>query len=191
MVLLQLKTTAARKQNQIFYIWLNKKTKNMNFLAILVAALVPMIMGFIWYNPKTLGTAWQKEAGISDDKMKGANMAVIFGVSFLLSFMLSFFLQSMVIHQMHFGSMLFNTTFQDPNTELGAMYKTIMDQYGTAYRTFKHGAFHGALSGIFVVTPIMATNALFERKGFKYIAINCGYWIICMGIMGGILSAWM
>jgi hypothetical protein len=164
---------------------------NMNFLAVLVAALVPMVLGFIWYNPKFLGNAWKKAAGITDDQMKGANMIVIFVVSLVLSFLLAFSLQFMVIHQYHFGSMLFNTSFQDPNTELGAMYKSIMDQYGTAYRTFKHGALHGTIGGLFVATPILATNALFERKGFKYIAINCGYWIICLGIMGGILSAWM
>ena len=164
---------------------------NINFLAVLVAALVPMIIGFIWYNPKVLGTAWMKASGIAEEKLKTGNMAVIFGVSFLLSFMLSFFFQSMVIHQMHFGSMLFGTTFQDPNTEIGAMFKTIMDQYGTAYRTFKHGAFHGVLSGVFIVTPIISINALFERKGFKYIAINCGYWIITLMIMGGILCGWM
>ncbi|MES2515000.1 MAG: DUF1761 domain-containing protein [Bacteroidota bacterium] len=163
----------------------------MNFLAILVAALVPMVMGFIWYNPKVLGKAWMQAAGITEDKMKGANMAVIFGVSFVLSFLLSFSIQFMVIHQYHFGSMLFKTDFMDPNTELGGMYKTIMDQYGSAYRTFKHGALHGFIGGLFVATPILATNALFERKGFKYIAINCGYWIITMMIMGGIVSAWM
>ncbi len=164
---------------------------DINFLAVLVAALVPMIMGFIWYNPKVLGNAWMKAAGVTEESMKGANMAVVFGVSFLMSFILAFFFQSMVIHQWHFGSMLFGTTFQDPDTEIGAMFKTIMDQYGTAYRTFKHGAFHGVLSGIFIVTPILTINSLFERKGFKYIAINCGYWIITLMIMGGILSCWM
>ena len=87
--------------------------------------------------------------------------------------------------------MLFKTTFEDPNTEIGAMYSTIMEQFGSSYRTFKHGALHGTISGLFVATPIMATNALFERKSFKYIVINCGYWIICLGVMGGILSAWM
>ncbi len=164
---------------------------NVNFLAILVAALVPLIMGFIWYNPKVFGKAWQQAAGVTDEKMKGANMAVIFGVSFILSFLLAFSIQFMVIHQFHFGSMLYKTSFKDPNTELGGMYKTIMDRFGSSYRTFKHGALHGTISGFFMATPILATNALFERKGFKYIAINCGYWIICMAIMGGIVSAWM
>jgi hypothetical protein len=163
----------------------------MNFLAILVTALVPMLVGFIWYNPQVLGTIWQKESGLTDEKIKGANMGVIFGVSFILSFLLAFSLQFMVIHQYHFGSMLFKTSFEDPNTELGVMYKTIMDQFGTAYRTFKHGAFHGTIAGFFFATPIVATNALFERRSFKLIAINCGYWIISLGLMGGILSAWM
>ena len=163
----------------------------MNFIAILVAALVPMVLGFIWYNPKVLGNAWMNAAGLTEEKLKGANMAVIFIVSFILSFLMAFFMQMIVIHQFHFGSMLFGQPFQDPNTEIGAMYKKIMDQFGTGYRTFKHGALHGTMGGILLATPILATNALFERKGFKYIAINCGYWIICMGIMGGILSAWM
>ena len=66
-----------------------------------------------------------------------------------------------------------------------------MDLVGTSHRTFKHGAFHGVLTGLFVITPILATSAMFERKGFKYIAINAGYWIICLAIMGGIVSGWM
>ena len=164
---------------------------NINFLAVLVAALVPMVLGFIWYNPKVLGNAWQKAAGLSDEHMRGGNMAVIFGVSLILSFLLAFSIQFMVIHQYHFGSMLYKQPITDPNTEIGAMYKTIMDQFGTSYRTFKHGALHGTISGFFVASPIIAINALFERKRFKYIAINCGYWIICFGIMGGIVSAWM
>jgi hypothetical protein len=28
-----------------------------NFLIILLAAIVPLIIGFIWYNPKVFGTA--------------------------------------------------------------------------------------------------------------------------------------
>ena len=63
---------------------------NVNFLAVLVAALVPMLVGFIWYNPKVLGNAWMQACGLTEEKMKGANMAVVFGVSLILSFLLSF-----------------------------------------------------------------------------------------------------
>lgn len=30
-------------------------------------------------------------------------------------------------------------------------------------------------------------NALFERRGFKYIAIHTGYWLITLAIIGGLM----
>ena len=55
------------------------------------------------------------------------------------------------------------------------------------FRTFKHGALHGTMAGIFIALPILGTNALFERKGWKYILINTGYWTVTLAIMGGII----
>jgi hypothetical protein len=51
-----------------------------NRLGQLVAALVPMLIGFIWYNPKVLGNVWMKAADMTDEKVKGGNVPVIFGV---------------------------------------------------------------------------------------------------------------
>ena len=161
-----------------------------NFLIIFLAALVPMAMGFIWYNPKVLGTAWMKAADVSQEKMKGANMGLVFGLAFLFSFILSFALQFMVIHQWHLYSILANEPgLKDPNSEVGMMVKGFMEKYGNNFRTFKHGALHGTIGGIMIALPIIGTNALFERKGFKYVAINAGFWIINMALMGGIICA--
>jgi hypothetical protein len=162
---------------------------HINFLAILIAALIPMILGFVWYNPKVFGTAWMAASGMTHEKAKNANMALVFGLSFVLAFMLSMGLQFMVIHQFHVNSLFYKQPITDPSTEMGALYKTIMDQFGTSYRTFKHGAFHGIIGGFMTVVPVLGTNAMFEGKGLKYIAINCGYWIVCLGLMGGILSS--
>ncbi len=164
---------------------------HINMLAVVVAALVPMIMGFIWYNPKVFGKAWQVAAGVTDEKMKGANMAVIFGVSLVLSFLLACSLLSLTIHQLGvFSTLQGDPTIQDPNSELGKWFIDFMGKNGLNFRTFKHGMFHGALGGILIALPILGTNAMFERKGFKYIMINCGYWIITMMIMGGIVCGW-
>ena len=166
---------------------------DINFLAVLVAALVPMVIGFIWYNPKVLGNAWMQAAGLNEEKLKGANMAVIFGVSFVLSFLLAFFIQPMVIHQFHVASVFYDYQEQlkDITSPEGSLYKQVLDLVGNGHRTFGHGMLHGVMGGLFVVMPIIATGSMFERKSFKYIAINAGYWIICMGIMGGIVSAWV
>ena len=50
----------------------------LNFLAILVAAIVPLFIGFIWYGPMLFQNAWMREAGMTEEKMKSSNMAVIF-----------------------------------------------------------------------------------------------------------------
>lgn len=163
----------------------------MNFIVILVTALVPMVMGFIWYNPKTLGTAWMQAAGVTEEKMKGANMGVIFGLSFLFSVMLAMAVNTMVIHQNHMYSILINEPgFGDPNSDVGKYIASFMEKYGNNFRTFKHGALHGFLGGLFFAFPILATNAMFERKGWKYIWINTGYWTITLTLMGGILCAY-
>lgn len=152
----------------------------MNILAILVAALVPMIVGFIWYNPKVLGNAWIKASGLDEEKMKSANMVLIFCLTFVFSLMMAFFMQAIVIHQFHIASVFFDYREQikDATTPEGALYKQVMDLVSSGHRTFGHGMFHGILGSLFLVLPIVAINAMFERRGFKYIAINLGFWMI-------------
>jgi hypothetical protein len=126
-----------------------------------------------------------KAAGMTDEQVKGGNMAKIFGLALLFAIMLTFSLQGITIHQM--GA--FSLVGGDVENALPS-YQAFMDDYGDAFRTFKHGVFHGVLAGIFIVLPILGTNALFERKGAKYIFINTGYWIVTLGIMGGIICGW-
>lgn len=163
-----------------------------NLIAVLVAALVPMVMGFIWYNPKVMGAAWMREAAVTEEKIKNANMALIFGLAFVFSFLLAFSMQFLVIHQMHVWSMLahHDAEMKDPNSEVGMLFKHLMDTYGNEFRTFKHGMLHGFMTALLVVLPVVATNAMFERKSWKYIWINWGYWAISFMFMGGIVSAW-
>lgn len=70
-----------------------------NFLALLVAAFSTLVVGFIWYNPKVFGTIWMKESGMTEEKMKGANMAFIFGMSLFYAFLISTVINTIVIHQ--------------------------------------------------------------------------------------------
>jgi len=74
-------------------------------------------------------------------------------------------------------------------SEATALLAKMKELYWDSYRTFKHGTFHGTLAGLLLATPIVGVKALFERKGFRYIAINGGYWIVSMALMGGIICA--
>lgn len=160
-------------------------------LILAAAALVPLVLGFLWYNPKTFGTAWMKAAEMTEDKMKGANMPLIFGLTYVFSFFIAGVLFSVVVHQAGYYSILLNEPgFGEEGSELMIMIQQFMEQYGDNFRTFKHGALHGGLTGALVAFPIIAINAMFERKGFKYIAVNSGYWIACLILMGGIICQW-
>ena len=56
-----------------------------NYLAVIAAAVATFALGGLWYSPALFGKAWQREAGVSEEKMKTANMALIFGLTFVLS----------------------------------------------------------------------------------------------------------
>ena len=155
---------------------------NVNFLALLLAAISTLLVGFIWYNPKVFGTIWMKEAGLKEEDMKGANMVKMFGLSILYAFLISFILQMLVIHQ--FGAL--GMVGGDPSIAKPS-YEAFMTDYGTAFRTFKHGALHGFMTGLFLVFPLIGTGALYERKSFKYVMVTSGFWIVSMTIMGGII----
>jgi hypothetical protein len=61
-----------------------------NYLAVLVAALSTFVIGFVWYAPFFLGNIWMKEAGLTEEKVKQANMVKIFGLSFFLALIICF-----------------------------------------------------------------------------------------------------
>jgi len=160
----------------------------MDFLVLALAALVPLIIGFLWYSKMLFANAWMNSAGLSEENLKGGNMAMIFGLTYLFSFFLATAIQFMVIHQYSVFSIFADTPeFKDPTSELGMWAKDFFDKYGSNFRTFKHGVAHGVLSGIFFVLPVVGINALFERRSFKYIFIHTGFWTVTLALMGGII----
>ena len=56
-----------------------------NWIAVIVAALASFLLGGLWYSPVLFGKAWQRETGLSDETLKQGNMAKIFGLSFILA----------------------------------------------------------------------------------------------------------
>lgn len=140
---------------------------NINWLALVAAAILPLVTGFLWYGP-LFGKAWMKESGMTEEKAKSMNPAKTYGLAVVMAFLIAFALW--------------------PEVMLGG---APTDPHGTeGYMTFKHGAFHGALMGFLIALPVLATNALFEQKSFKYVSINAGYWIVTMALMAGIINSW-
>ena len=58
---------------------------DVNWLAVLAAALSAFLLGGLWYSPALFGKSWQRGAGLADEQLKGGNPAKIYGGAFVLS----------------------------------------------------------------------------------------------------------
>lgn len=157
-----------------------------NFIALLLAAIVTLVVGFIWYNPKVFGTIWMKENNLTQEELRTGNMLKIFGLTYVFSLMITMTLMSLTIHQSGAVGMVGGPPLI---ASAKPSFQAFMADYGNAYRTFKHGALHGFISGLFFAFPVIGINGLFERKSWKYIFIHAGYWLVTLTLMGGIVCA--
>ena len=135
--------------------------ENVNWLSLLLATLVPTIIGFIYYSKALFGKAWMDSIGMTEEKQKEGNMAVMMGVSLVMSFLIAFFMLNFC-----------NGAGQEGE-----------------FDTFKHGAAHGGIISVFFVIPLFISNGLFEQKSWTNMLINGFYWLITLALMGGILDA--
>ncbi len=136
---------------------------SLNWLAILVAAMSTMVVGFLWYSPLLFAKPWMKEMGYDpNDKAKTEEMkknaGPAYGGSFVAS-LVSAFTLALILHglrtvDLHFGLM---------------------------------ASFHIWLG--FVAT-VQFTGALFTKQSMKLFAINTGYQLVCYLVMGTILTVW-
>ena len=118
---------------------------HINWLAVVVAALMPMVVGFTYYHPKVLGGAWMRANGFTLESLGTGPKPVLYGVSLGLSFLLSVWLCG-------------NVT--------GPGQLTAPD--GHSYATFGHGAVHGVIISLFVLLPVLGTLAIFERRSWNW-----------------------
>ena len=157
-----------------------------NFLALLAAAASTLVVGFIWYNPRVFGSIWMKESRTTPEMNKGSNMLLTFVVSFIYAFLIAITLRFLAVHQTGALSMVGgDASIAKPS------FNAFMADYGMAFRTFKHGALHGFMTGLFFCLPVIGVGALFERRSWKYTLIAGGYWVVTGAIMGGIICQMM
>lgn len=70
--------------------------QNLNWIAIVVAAVSAFILGGLWYSPLMFAKRWMKETGITEESTKDTNMLRLFGLAFILSLIASFILAMFV-----------------------------------------------------------------------------------------------
>ena len=170
------------------------QSNGMNWWLFPLTGLIPLLVGAVYYNERVVGGMWMRATGLDAERLRQGNMAVIFGMAYLFSVLVALMLSSQVIHQMSIGSLLMEVPgWGEDGSEVMQQLSALdaRTEIMTRHRTFGHGFFHGILVALVFVGPILAINALFERRRWNYVLIHVGYWTITLALMGGVLCQFL
>ena len=128
-----------------------------NYIEVLVAAVVAFVVGFVWYHPNVFGTMWMKMAKISPDTSgKGKQMmmqsaAIGFVGTLISAYVLAHFVAAW-----------------------GAM--SIMDAVQ-----------HGFWAWLGFQMPLTLGPVLWEQKPWNLFFLNGAYWLVSTIVISVIL----
>lgn len=114
----------------------------LNFLAIIVAAVSSFALGSFWYSPVLFGKAWQKESGMTDEKAKSVNMGKVFGLAFVLSLLISFNLAAFIGPTATFGFGVFAGAMAGIFWAMGALGITYLFEQQSTKLWLINGGYH-------------------------------------------------
>jgi hypothetical protein len=127
-----------------------------NWLAVIVAAVVRFVIGGVWYMP-LFGKRWRELQGIREGSPQtGLGAAMVAG--FIGDLVMAYVLARFVGH------------------------------YGAV--TFFDGLVVGFMAWLGFVATVMVGSIFYERKPAELVAINLGYQLLSMLVMGVILALW-
>ncbi len=163
-----------------------------NFLIIPIAAIVPLIIGSIWYSPAVFGKVWMRVSGMTEEQTQSGGMIKIFTLTYLFGLFAAYLLAFSTVHQLSIVQLFFHDpAMADPASEFSRFTADYMERFGTRHRTFGHGVIHGLENGFLLSLAMIGIPALFERRSWKYIFIHVGFWTVSFAIMAGILCQFL
>lgn len=137
-----------------------------NYLAVFIAAILSMVIGFAWYSPVLFGKPWMKLMGYNSEDLKKEQkkMGKLYGISFILSLVMAYVLAHVMVLSMSFYD-----------------YTAVMTGITSAFWMW-----------LGFIMPVQATMTIFStNKNFTLFAINTGYQlavVLAMGVILGIMS---
>ena len=135
-----------------------------NYLAVLIAGVVSMAIGFVYYGPMVMGKSWMKEKGYNAESLKKAQkeMSKYYLISFVVSLITAYFLAHL----------------------MG------LSQYFYNYPKLQTGLTSAFSAWLGFMMPVQLTATIFGNKNFKLFGIDTGYQLVSilgMGIVLGLL----
>lgn len=133
-----------------------------NYLAILVAGVVSMVIGFLWYSPMLFGKPWMKLMGYTAESLKKAQkeMGKLYAVCFVLTLVMGYVLSHVMTMSMSFFH----------------------------YDALSTGLISAFWMWFGFVMPVQATDAIFGSKKVNLFVINSGFQLAALLVMGAVLG---
>jgi hypothetical protein len=139
-------------------------TVPINYLAVIIAAVASIVLGFIWYGP-LFGKKWMALMGFTTADMEKAK-AKGMGKTYLLMTLGSVVMAYVLNHSLVFAS---------------------------AYLKAE-GANAGIMAGFWnwlgFIAPVVMGDQLWGGKPWKLFPITAGYYLVSLCLMGVILAMW-
>ncbi|MDD9954471.1 MAG: DUF1761 domain-containing protein [Candidatus Woesearchaeota archaeon] len=131
-----------------------------NYLAVVVAAVVSMVVGGLWYSPVLFGNMWMKLSGIDKKKMKQLQKKAVRG--YVLMFVSSFVMAFVLAEFVRVGNI----------------------------GTFADGAKLAGWIWLGFLAPLTFGPFMWEGKPLKLCVLNAAYWLVTLPLMAGVLAVW-
>ncbi|MEX0621480.1 MAG: DUF1761 domain-containing protein [Candidatus Woykebacteria bacterium] len=135
---------------------------DVNWLAVLVAAVVAMAIGFIYYSKVVMGKAWMKEKGYTDESLKAAQktMGPLYAISFVAALVTAFVLAHII--------------------------GLSQDFYG--YEPIQTGLISAFWVWLGFIMPVQLTEQIFGEKKWRLFGINTVHQLITVLAMGVVIG---
>ena len=137
---------------------------NINYLAVIVAAIANMVLGYLWYGP-VFGKQWIALMGMTSADMEAAK-AKGMGKSYVLTFVGALLMSYILAHSLIFAGAYFHAS-------------------GVAA-----GLMSGFWSWVGFILPALLGMMLWAGKPWKLYVLNVGYFLVALLVMGAILGMW-
>lgn len=139
-----------------------------NYIAVFVAAIANMVLGFLWYGP-LFGKQWVALMGWSKEAQEAgaAKMKKDGTKTYVLAFVGSLFMAYVLAHSLVFASAYLETSGMSA------------------------GLMAGFWSWLGFVAPVTLSAVLWEGKSWKLWFLLNSYYMLALLVMGGILAVWM
>lgn len=128
-----------------------------NYLAVLLAGVAAMFVGFLWYGKMLFGASWMKLTGVTMEDAKKGNMPLLYGLMFAGALLEAYVLS----HFVHYAGAftLFNGMKTGAWAWLGFVAPVMMGNYmfaGKPMKLFYIDAGY-ALVNLLIMGAIIAT----------------------------------